>query len=269
VLALPISAAAHLAAAALLCAELSPRADAGAILVVEIMREPGLASAAPAPVRAAAPGGALAAAKPEGAPSPPRPMPPSAPGTAAEAPPLPATPPRADAMKVPAPLALPLEQPAPLLRPPAAPAPALEPRKPLPGGEAAVKSAAPERRQRTPVMASDVGPAAARSAPPGAGPAPDAAATPPRYGLGSAANPLPRYPREARERGWEGLVLLSVGVAADGRAESVEVRNSSGHSVLDQAAAEAVRRWRFEPARRAGVPVAANAEVPIRFRLED
>jgi protein TonB len=87
--------------------------------------------------------------------------------------------------------------------------------------------------------------------------------------LGSAANPLPRYPEIARERGWEGVVLLTVGVAADGRAETIAVGRSSGHAVLDQAALEAVRRWRFAPARRAGVPVAGTAAVPIRFRLED
>jgi protein TonB len=109
---------------------------------------------------------------------------------------------------------------------------------------------------------------------PGAGPSaetmqPGPASSPPRYGVGSAANPAPRYPEMARERGWEGLVVLAVNVAADGRAESVSVSRSSGHRVLDQAALEAVRAWRFEPARRGGLPIAGNALVPIRFRLED
>jgi protein TonB len=47
------------------------------------------------------------------------------------------------------------------------------------------------------------------------------------------------------------------------------VLKSSGHAVLDQAAEAAVRGWRFQPATRGGVPVAAPADVPFRFRLQD
>jgi len=100
----------------------------------------------------------------------------------------------------------------------------------------------------------------------------DVAALPqvgPRFAIGSAGNPLPRYPTAARRRGLEGRVVLRVFVTTDGRAGSVSVRTASPHPLLDEAAIETLRRWRFEPARRAGVPVAAWVDIPITFRLND
>ena len=47
------------------------------------------------------------------------------------------------------------------------------------------------------------------------------------------------------------------------------VAQGSGHAALDEAALAAVRVWRFVPAMRGGFPVAAVAEVPIRFTLTD
>jgi protein TonB len=79
----------------------------------------------------------------------------------------------------------------------------------------------------------------------------------------------PVYPRLARRRGQEGLVLLSVRVSLDGACLAVEVKMSSGHDALDRAARAAVERWRFEPARLDGAPVEAELEVPIRFQLTD
>jgi protein TonB len=129
------------------------------------------------------------------------------------------------------------------------------------GGESA---RAPSQTASVPIVAADAAPGAAA---PGAGP--ENGITPPRYGFGSAANPIPRYPEIARENGWEGVVMLSVSVGAGGEALSVSILKSSGHSLLDASAVDAVRRWRFEPARRAGVPISGSATVPIRFRLED
>lgn len=123
-----------------------------------------------------------------------------------------------------------------------------------------------ERAQARPQTASV--PIVAADAAPGAGPE-NGSTTPPRYGFGSAANPIPRYPRAARENGWEGVVMLTVQVSAVGEALSVSIAKSSGHGLLDASAVDAVRRWRFEPARRAGFPVAGTATVPIRFRLEE
>jgi protein TonB len=91
---------------------------------------------------------------------------------------------------------------------------------------------------------------------------------PPRPVAGMATNRAPAYPESARRRSEEGGVMLRVGVAADGTPIEVAVLKTSGYPVLDQAAALAVKQWRFVPATQAGRPVAAIAEVPVRFQLD-
>lgn len=78
-------------------------------------------------------------------------------------------------------------------------------------------------------------------------------------------NPSPRYPSAARAGRQAGVVVLMVVVAADGSAESVELHTTSGFPLLDDAAIDAVRRWRFEPARKAGLAVSTSIYVPVRF----
>lgn len=85
----------------------------------------------------------------------------------------------------------------------------------------------------------------------------------------AGANQPPPYPGVARRRGWEGKVTLDVSVGPDGRVADVRVVRSAGHRVLDKAAVEAVRAWRFAPAHLAGVALASTVRVPIVFRLED
>ncbi len=80
-------------------------------------------------------------------------------------------------------------------------------------------------------------------------------------------NRPPSYPAIARRMGWEGTVLLDVEVDADGHVGHVTVARSSGHTVLDRAAIDAVRSWRFEPAQRLRKPVESLVRLPVRFRL--
>jgi protein TonB len=77
----------------------------------------------------------------------------------------------------------------------------------------------------------------------------------------------PAYPSAPRRLGIQGTTLLRVHVLADGRIGDVQVERSAGHPDLDQAAQEAVRRWRFEPARRGEGPVAMWVLLPFEFRL--
>ncbi len=81
-------------------------------------------------------------------------------------------------------------------------------------------------------------------------------------------NPKPIYPLVSRRLGEQGKVLLRVHVSAAGLAEKVEVKTGSGYARLDQAAGEAVGRWRFVPARRGDQAIAAWVQVPITFQLE-
>ena len=85
--------------------------------------------------------------------------------------------------------------------------------------------------------------------------------------LGRGVNPHPRYPELARQRGQQGVVLLRVQVDARGMPTHVLVQQSSGYSLLDEAARDTVRRWRFSPALRLGQPVPGAVAVPVHFRL--
>ena len=60
-------------------------------------------------------------------------------------------------------------------------------------------------------------------------------------------------------------MLVEARVDASGAVSAVSVANGSGSRLLDRAAMDAVRRWRFEPARSNGEPVAATVRVPIQF----
>ena len=81
-------------------------------------------------------------------------------------------------------------------------------------------------------------------------------------------NLAPQYPWKARINGWQGQVLIRASITPGGRAESAQVAESSGFSVLDGAALGAVRDWQFVPARRGGQQVASNVEIPIVFKLD-
>lgn len=99
----------------------------------------------------------------------------------------------------------------------------------------------------------------------GTGPGTSGARAKPRY----RTNPAPIYPPLARSRRQEGLVLLRVSVTAEGRASRVELETSSGFSILDEAALEAVREWQFEPARMGPRAIGSEIQVPVRFQLAD
>ncbi len=90
---------------------------------------------------------------------------------------------------------------------------------------------------------------------------------PARPVAGMESDRPPSYPEAARRRGEQGRVVLRVDVSADGLPLDVSVAEGSGFPSLDAAAIGAVRQWRFVPATRGGTPVAAAAQVPIRFRL--
>ncbi len=92
---------------------------------------------------------------------------------------------------------------------------------------------------------------------------------PPRPVAGMASDRAPVYPETARRRNEQGRVVLRVNVGPAGTALAVAVGRSSGFPVLDNAAVDAVRNWRFIPATEGGRPVPATAEVPVVFRLED
>lgn len=82
-------------------------------------------------------------------------------------------------------------------------------------------------------------------------------------------NPKPNYPALARQRGQEGLVLLIVQVDEKGQPGPIEIKTSSGYPMLDQAALKGIKKWKFQPASLAGLPMAGSVLVPVEFRLQD
>jgi len=89
----------------------------------------------------------------------------------------------------------------------------------------------------------------------------------PRSDVAYLNNTKPTYPASARRRGLEGLVLLEVTVETDGYPSFVDIKQSSGHRVLDNAARGAVEDWKFIPAEENGKIITAKIDVPIRFTL--
>ena len=91
----------------------------------------------------------------------------------------------------------------------------------------------------------------------------------PDYQAAYLNNPLPSYPMVARRMGWQGRVVLNVEVLESGLPGQIKLHQSSGRDVLDNAAMQAVRGWRFVPSRQNGQAVAKSFLVPIPFILKE
>lgn len=78
----------------------------------------------------------------------------------------------------------------------------------------------------------------------------------------------PDYPVRARAKGLEGSVDLSIRIGEDGSVRDVQVLASDPAGVFDEAARDAVRTWRFEPALYQGQPVPVRVQQTLRFALE-
>jgi protein TonB len=78
-------------------------------------------------------------------------------------------------------------------------------------------------------------------------------------------NAVPGYPQEARASGKTGTVILKVVILADGTVANVQVLR--GDEPFVSAALETVRRWKYEPARFKGQPIAVYRIIQIPFKL--
>lgn len=81
----------------------------------------------------------------------------------------------------------------------------------------------------------------------------------------SPVNPPPPYPPELLASRVEGTTVLKVEIDATGVVTSAQIDTTSGFEAFDRSALTTVRRWRFDPARRNGVPIASHVRVPIEF----
>ena len=181
------------------------------------------------------------------------------------------------AQTVPAPPSPPITQPA----TPIPPRPAVsksQPKPPVPKPVRPVEPATPIREEIAPAANTPATPAESSPAPvPSATSAPATSAhdtapaslpvTLPSYNADYLNNPKPNYPSISMRLGEEGRVLLRVLVSEEGTPIDIQQIQSSGSERLDNAAREAVKRWRFIPARQGENKVKAWVQVPIDFKL--
>ena len=78
--------------------------------------------------------------------------------------------------------------------------------------------------------------------------------------------PDPEYSEEARKAKYQGTVVLWVIVGPDGRVHDIKISRGLGLG-LDEKAIEAVRQWKFEPARKDNQPVPVQVSIEVSFRL--
>jgi protein TonB len=81
-------------------------------------------------------------------------------------------------------------------------------------------------------------------------------------------HPPPEYPAAARRRGLEGETVVLMEIASDGTVSNATVAESSGWSMLDDAAIAAAKQWTYKPATRGGRPVASTQRVRFVFTLK-
>lgn len=78
----------------------------------------------------------------------------------------------------------------------------------------------------------------------------------------------PKYPRMAKRKGMEGTVLIEVWLDEEGHQTHRSLLKSSGFELLDGAAMDAVKKWRFNGHEENGVALAHRVRIPVRFNLD-
>ncbi|MGL4899179.1 MAG: energy transducer TonB [Shewanella sp.] len=78
----------------------------------------------------------------------------------------------------------------------------------------------------------------------------------------------PHYPREAKRKGLQGVVLIEVWLDPQGQQIKRIIAKSSGYEVLDHAALDALKEWQFNGHSINGQRMASRLKVPVRFELK-
>lgn len=82
-------------------------------------------------------------------------------------------------------------------------------------------------------------------------------------------NPKIIYPRQAIQQRHEGVVVVLIHIATNGRCSRVDLLQSSGHAELDDQVLGAVQHWRFIPPRRGQMPVEATYKHTVIFGADE
>jgi protein TonB len=107
-------------------------------------------------------------------------------------------------------------------------------------------------------------------------PRPEILPEPPKPAVMTEAQPDPRfaavlqppYPSAMARQEIEGRVVIRVLIGTDGRVKAVEPVSATDPAFHEATAAQALKRWRFKPATKDGVPVESWRTMAVRFQLE-
>jgi TonB family protein len=120
----------------------------------------------------------------------------------------------------------------------------------------------------TPLAAQDAAPSVDAAI----APAPDPTITPLRRIGGGVTQPIlvfkvdPQFSEQARKEKFNGVVLINFIVDTNGLPRNVHVLRGVGMG-LDESAVEAVKQYRFRPAREDGRPVPVELNVEVNFQV--
>lgn len=78
----------------------------------------------------------------------------------------------------------------------------------------------------------------------------------------------PRYPRLAQRKGIEGTATYEIWLDETGQQIKRTLVSSSGANMLDAAALDAIKKWKFTPRKVNGISMAHRVQIPIRFKLD-
>ncbi len=78
----------------------------------------------------------------------------------------------------------------------------------------------------------------------------------------------PDYPPDLRRDGTSGIVMVSCLIDDKGNVQETKIEKTS-HDAFGQPAVDAVKRWKFKPARRDGAAVSVRVTIPIKFSVND
>lgn len=157
-------------------------------------------------------------------------------------------------------------QPMPEHKPEPKPEPAKPKKRQRPKAKPLPKAPPSERAVQEPVQQPEVA-KPVKTKPTKVAPTAAPAVQPPSAQAQGLQNRAPKYPQLSRKKKEQGTVLLKLLVKTDGTVGTISVLKSSGYSRLDQAALQAVKHWRFVPAKQQGQSIDFWYEMPITFAL--
>ncbi len=77
----------------------------------------------------------------------------------------------------------------------------------------------------------------------------------------------PEYPSQMRDQKASGVVTVNCLIDEKGNVTESHIEKTTNEA-FDKSALDAVKRWKFKPARQDGEPVSIRVSIPVRFVFE-